>query len=64
MLDFSSTVKSAIMIYTVLIILTIVYKPKLLQDNRRSQSLLSIAVIVLSILSYYSLAVMRWFRGG
>lgn len=64
MLDFSSPVKSAIMIYAVLIILTIVYKPKLLRDNRRSQSLLSIAVIVLSILSYYSLAVMRWLRGG
>lgn len=63
MLDLSSPVKSSILLYAVLIILVLAYKPKLLKDNRRSQSLLSIVVVVLSIISYYSLATLRWVKG-
>ena len=64
MLDLSSPVKSAILLYAVLIILVLAYKPKLLKDNRRSQCLLSIVVVVLSIISYYSLATLRWVKGA
>lgn len=63
MLDLSSPIKSAILLYVVLIILAITYKPKLLKDNRRSQCLLSITVVVLSVISYYSLATLRMLKG-
>lgn len=63
MLDLSSPIKSSIILYIFLIIMVLIYKPKLLKDNCHSQCLLSIVVIVLSIVSYYSLITLRWIKG-
>jgi amino acid permease len=62
MLDLSSPIKSSIFLYIFMIIALIIYKPKLIKDKRRSQ-LFSIAVIVISILSYYLLAILKLLSG-
>ena len=62
LIDLSSPVRSAIIVYFLLMTAVLIYKPKLLGDNRRAHSLLSILIVVISIMSYYLLAVLQWFR--
>lgn len=63
MLDLNSPIKSAIMIYLFLMFSLVIYKPELLTDDRRSQSLLSVAVVVVSIISYYLLTIIKYILG-
>jgi hypothetical protein len=63
MLDLNSPIKSAVIIYLFLMFSLVIYKPDLLTDNRRSQSLFSVAVVIVSIISYYLLTIIKYILG-
>lgn len=63
----TNNIKYAIVLYLVILFLLFSYKPKLLQKKQKNNvisyhCILPFLIIIISIISYYIIASLEWFR--